>query len=173
MEPYVLSICFKNMPSNRKLKYEKTSGNRELGIAKQDTNAQVNVSKSKKHIYANMPSAYQKTDGMWSYNIVCVISGGTHREKTFLNELGEKNTFRNLEVIFISTSPGEGGLTPNMMNHEYQQICAEGEITAGNRKIKLESVDKIYLFTDMDLYEEELKKLLTEKKNRQSKLDYK
>ena len=148
------------MPTERKLTYGKETGFRDLETEKvfadigdaEQGNKDLNV--------VNVPSAYQKTEGVFSYDIVCVISGGTERERTFLNELEKKRTFQRLEVIFVSTPKGEGGLTPKMMDSVYQKICVNGVLIAGNRRIQLEDVDMVYMFTDVDHYEEELRSIL-------------
>ena len=68
---------------------------------------------------------YEKHDGILSYSIICVISGGTVRERTFLVELEKKHAFRSLAVIFRSSEEKDGGLTPKMMLHEYEKVIRD------------------------------------------------
>lgn len=106
------------------------------------------------------PRGYSKTDGILSVGLVCVISGGTTRERDFLTELERKHSFRTLEVIFLSTPKNDGGLTPRMMRDKYNSIYKNGKLTIGSREVKLENIDSVYMFTDVDHYEEELKEIL-------------
>lgn len=108
----------------------------------------------------NIPIAYTKTDGFLSYSLVCVISGGTKRERTFLSELERKHTFHNLSVVFVSSPKGKGGLTPRMMKDVYDRICKNGKLILPGRTVLLDEVDSIYMFTDVDHYEEDLKDIL-------------
>lgn len=99
-----------------------------------------------------------------SYSLICVISGGTGRERIFLSELEKKHTFKKVNVVFVSTKDGEGGLTPKMMFFEFERICKNGTIYTSGRRVKLDSVDVIYMFTDVDHYEKELIEILNNSK---------
>lgn len=99
-----------------------------------------------------------------SYSLICVISGGTGRERIFLSELEKKHTFKKVNVVFVSTKDGEGGLTPKMMFSEFERICKNGTIYTSGRRVKLDSVDVIYMFTDVDHYEKELIEILNNSK---------
>lgn len=147
------------MKKNSRLTYTKKDGGREL---KQSSVTPEQVATESVHPFPmlSLPEGYTKTDGILSYSLACVISGGTTREKVFLNELVKKHTFRGLEIIFISSSQGEGGLTPRMMQKAYHLLCKDGVICIGTRHITLEEVDAIYLFTDVDHYADELAELL-------------
>lgn len=150
---------------NRFLNYKKQQGTRELGKELlKETITSLQVSNSLFDSSLQIPSAYKKEDGVLSYSLICVISGGTNRERTFLNELERKHTFKSVDVIFVSTQKGAGGLTPKMMQMAYEDICKDGYVTILGRTIKFESVDTIYMFTDVDHYEEELKEILGKKK---------
>ncbi len=110
-----------------------------------------------------IPVSYSKTDGVLSYNIICVISGGSVRERDFLVEIEKKHTFKKIYLKFITSN--QGGLTPNMMQNEYSKICKNGCILIDNRSIILDEVDKIYMVTDVDHYERELKNILKRQKD--------
>ena len=149
------------MDKNRILTYTKPSGNRDFALQKE---VKTIASDGNKGIAAmpavSPPRSYSKDDGTLSYGLYCVISGGTKREKTFLMEVERKRSFKNLEVIFISSKADEGGLTPRMMNEKYHEIAEEGKLKLPGRTVRLETVDKIYMFTDVDHYEAELINLL-------------
>lgn len=56
---------------------------------------------------------YEKTDGILSYSIICVISGGERKEKDFLRELIRQKELHSLSVAFVSKK--EQGLQPYQM----------------------------------------------------------
>lgn len=144
-----------------KLSYKKLPGTRELDMGRLEKSASLRQSiVPLSDISPQVPSAYRKEDGMLSYSLICVISGGTKRERAFLNELERKHTFKAVDVIFVSTEEGAGGLTPKMMLSAYEKICKDGVIQASGRSFELDSVDLIYMFTDVDHYENEWKDVL-------------
>lgn len=146
---------------DRKLVYKKQTGTREL--EEERTNSQnysLQVSKDIPDFTLQIPSAYKKDDGVLSFSLICVISGGTVRERAFLNELEKKHTFKSVNVIFVSTEKDGGGLTPKMMMDKYDEIAKDGNIKISGRMVKMESVDIIYMFTDVDHYENDLKEIL-------------
>ena len=151
---------------NRKLVYEKQEGTRD--IAKVPTKSlqvpQESIEQTNEPPM-HIPSAYRKEDGVLSYSLICVISGGTERERVFLNELERKHTFKSVDVIFVSTKNGCGGLTPKMMQAAYQGICKDGRIKACGRTVELDTVDTIYMFTYVDHYENDIKAILAEKES--------
>lgn len=146
---------------DRRLSYKKQTGTREPGV-KEQVNKTVSLPDPVRvpHMTAQIPSAYRKEDGTLSYSLICVISGGTKRERTFLYELERKHTFKAVDVIFVTTEDGAGGLTPRMMLSAFEDICKDGVVNASGRSFKLDSVDAVYMFTDVDHYENELKDIL-------------
>ena len=63
---------------------------------------------------------YEKTDGVMSYSIICVISGGEKRERDFLKTLIRQKDLHSLRVAFISK---EGqGLQPYQMQEQWEEI---------------------------------------------------
>lgn len=153
------------MLEERNLKYVKVSRNLAFkcdGSAARSLPESGSIPAERKAERKNIkqPKGYSKTEGVLSAGIICVISGGTTRERAFLNELERKHSFRSLEVVFVSSKKEEGGLTPRMMMEKYTSICQDGILTAGGRKIKLEAIDSVYMFTDVDHYEIELKGII-------------
>lgn len=148
---------------DRELSYKKLPDTREVGVGKPEkTVAQHQSFVPMPDTSSQIPSAYRKEDGKLSYSLICVISGGTKRERAFLNELERKRTFKAVDVIFVSTEEGAGGLTPKMMLSAYESICKDGVIHASGRSFKLDSVDVVYMFTDVDHYENDLKEILND-----------
>lgn len=56
---------------------------------------------------------YEKTDGILSYSIISVISGGERKEKDFLRELIRQKELHSLRVAFVSKK--KQGLQPYQM----------------------------------------------------------
>lgn len=158
------------MENSRKLTYTKTDGERmpEQHIKKDlstvDYHAAISPSPS-------LPSHYTKGDGILSYSLICVISGGTDRERDLLTELERKQTFRRVNVLFISSKTAnytKGGMTPTMMQHAFDSIYKEGIIHLRNRDVQLEMVDRVFMFTDVDHYYNELCQILSQKRKSDS-----
>ena len=144
---------------DRKLTYKKVPGTRKFVDKQVKTTFSPLDTETAPSLHKQIPSAYKKVDGTLPYSLICVISGGTERERTFLNELERKHTFKSVDVIFVSTKQGEGGLTPKMMLSAYEDICKNGIIHASGREVKQDSLDAVYMFTDVDHYENELKEI--------------
>jgi len=154
------------MVSKRLLTYSKSSGTRELSEGKEVRKPlPVEVMATTSLPSVRVPSGYRKDDGVLSFGLFCVISGGTVRERTFLQEVSKKHTFKGLEVIFVTSKWNQGGLTPRMMCEAYANISKDGVLRLSDRNVLLESVDKIYIFTDVDHYEEELHEILSNHKH--------
>ena len=149
---------------DRKLTYKKLPGTRALAHELAQKESLPNNPENAPDSTVQIPSAYKKEDGTMSYSLICVISGGTGRERIFLSELEKKHTFKKVNVVFVSTKDGEGGLTPKMMFSEFVRICKNGTIYTLGRRVKLDSVDVIYMFTDVDHYEKELIEILNNSK---------
>jgi hypothetical protein len=147
----------------RKLKYSKGTGNLYLEPSVQVSQPEEEAPVSFTH--TSTPLSYTKGDGEVSCRIVCVISGGTDRERALLNEVERKKTFTQLQVIFVSSKTAplpQGGLTPNMMKKVYDGVVESGVISLNDdHEIHLQDIDKIYLFTDVDHYYHELQELMS------------
>lgn len=148
------------MDKNRSFSYSKESKQAELLNARSDSEVQEKPD-SGWIIPIETISGYRKVDGILPANLICVISGGTTRERDFLNELVKKNTFSNIRVIFLSTSSRKGGLTPKMMNDRYTQIQSNHKISYHGTDIVIDEDDAFYMFTDVDHYENELVEIVS------------
>jgi hypothetical protein len=145
----------------RQLKYSKSSGDRQMHqcVAQPPKNNKEDVRVQ----HQSAPLAYSKGDGTISSRLICVISGGTDRERALLNEVERKKSFKRLQVIFVSSKTAplpQGGLTPKMMKSVYDDVVSTGVVKLNNRVVHLQDIDKIYLFTDVDHYYDELNSLL-------------
>ncbi len=157
-----LLIWLKKMENKRILKYEKGGGSREL-LPPHKSDDQISESTSTDLHYEHLPVSYTKTDGTLSTELIFVISGGTTRERAFLNEMEKKHTFKKVEVVFVSSDKKEGGLTPNEMQNKYIEIQRQGFFQMGIRKVIFQADDAVYMFTDVDHYMSQLKKIVADK----------
>jgi hypothetical protein len=106
---------------------------------------------------------YEKAEGSIEPRIFFVISGGTTREKAFLQELinNKNRIFNSIQLIFLTSTKKAGGLTPTMMSQQWQTIRKAGKVNLSGREFVLEDIDKVYLITDVDHYEKELRGILS------------
>lgn len=156
------------MIDRKMLSYEKSDGVKDVFPFQTEsgTSPEKEDAKGAVRQHIDAPYGYSKLEGVLSYSIICVISGGTKRERTFLTEIEKKKTFRSLDVIFVSSPDDKGGLTPKMMQAEFERICNDGIIKAHDRDIEIEDVDCFYMLTDVDHYENELKGILQKKREK-------
>lgn len=156
------------MSDGKVLSYGKTDGQKEVFPLQTEleTSPAKEEEKGAVERHIDVPYGYSKQDGVLSYSIICVISGGTNREKTFLTQIEKKRFFRNLDVVFVSSPKNKGGLTPKMMQAEFERICQNGIIKALGRDIEIDDVDCFYMLTDVDHYEEELKDIIKTQKEK-------
>lgn len=125
--------------------------------------------------YANVESAkeagnihlrpeYSRRDATLSPDIICVISGGTVREQNLFKEIERKQKFNRLKIAFVSSKTAglpDGGMTPAMMNEYLNKVKSEGCIRLKNQVLPFESIDRVYLVTDVDHYYSELRGILS------------
>ena len=113
MVPYALSIYSRNMPTDRKLTYGRRT--RELSLLPQPQSVAESQEKPNENNNTTIHSlkGYEKTEGILSYSIICVISGGERKEKDFLRELIRQKELHSLRVAFVSKK--EQGLQPYQM----------------------------------------------------------
>jgi hypothetical protein len=145
----------------RQLSYSKSSGDLQMhqSISQPPQNNKDGVRVD----HQAVPFAYSKGDGIISSRLICVISGGTVRERDLLSEIERKKSFKQLHAIFVSSTTApfpQGGLTPRMMKGAYDNILSTGVVTLNDREVHIQDIDKIYLLTDVDHYYDELKDLL-------------
>lgn len=139
-----------------KLKYTK-------GVSEQPTRESVQKSpakKEEKREAVDVPivsSAYQKREGVLSPNLVFVLSGGEKKEKDFLRELIRRRELYSLKVAFMSEK-GQG-LQPYQMQAKWQEIQETGEFTIDDQKYHLDTMDKVFLLSDVDEFYDQLVKI--------------
>lgn len=113
--------------------------------------------------FLNVPSAYQKPEGVLSTSLVFVLSGGEKKENNFLYELIRGSELRSLRIKFMSED-GQG-LQPFQMQDKWLQIQSTGEIKIGSQLFHLDAMDKVFLLSDVDEFYDQLEKIFKEKSN--------
>lgn len=149
------------MPTNKKLTYTRHSKNLPIvppreqlkQVQEQTTDNSLNSSRS--------ISGYEKTEGVLSYDIVCVISGGERKERDFLRLLIKQKELHSLRIVFISKD-GQG-LQPYQMQEKWTEIKNTKEFTASGNVYHLDAMDKVFLLTDVDEFYEQLDKILSDR----------
>ena len=146
------------MPSSKKLSYKRQ--NKALDLLPNPgeeivLNRESDVTSS---VAPRQLKGYEKTDGVMSYSIICVISGGEKRERDFLKTLIRQKDLHSLRVAFISK---EGqGLQPYQMQEQWEEIQKTKTIAIDDRTFQLDEMDKVFLLSDVDEFYEQLVRIL-------------
>lgn len=149
------------MQGSRKLTYGKDDGKREPetiphSIPKKEVEPVALTGQQ-----PDLPMAYRKTDGQLPYELICVISGGTNRERDFLKVLIKNYRLLPLRVLFISQK-GQG-LHPFQMQEKWEEIRSSHIVETNGTSFILDAVDKVFLLTDVDEFYNQLANILTHK----------
>lgn len=99
--------------------------------------------------------------------IVYVLSGGTTREKVFFQALRNDKILSSCVQVLFQSKEGQG-LQPYQMDEIWQRGRQRGKITVEGKEYRLSKVDKVFLVTDVDEFESQLVKILSQK----AKVDY-
>ncbi len=146
------------MPSSKKLSYIRQ--NKALDLLP-NPREEIVLNRESDVISSLAPrqlKGYEKTDGVMSYSIICVISGGEKRERDFLKTLIRQKDLHSLRVAFISK---EGqGLQPYQMQDQWEEIQKTKTIAVDDRTFQLDEMDKVFLLSDVDEFYEQLVRIL-------------
>lgn len=146
------------MPSSKKLSYIRQ--NKALDLLP-NPGEEIVLNRESDVISSLAPrqlKGYEKTDGVMSYSIICVISGGEKRERDFLKTLIRQKDLHSLRVAFISK---EGqGLQPYQMQDQWEEIQKTKTIAVDDRTFQLDEMDKVFLLSDVDEFYEQLVRIL-------------
>lgn len=110
-------------------------------------------------VHTPVLSDYSRRSATLSSDLICIISGGTDRERKLFNEIEKKQTFNNINIVFVSSKTANlpaGGMTPTMMAAHYNKIKNDGVVNLKDRQLPFNSIDRFYLITDVDHYYNEL-----------------
>ena len=133
------------MFSNRKLSYERQTKALDLMPKPHEEKLPIVVDTdvTLSSAVTGRLKGYEKTDGVMSYSIVCVISGGEKRERDFLLTLIRQQDLHSLRVAFISK---EGqGLHPYQMQEKWEEIRRTKIVSINDRTFHLDDMDKVFL----------------------------
>lgn len=146
------------MPSKRKLSYKRQTKALDLMPKSNEEKLPIVETDVKSYSVSRQLKGYEKTDGVISYSIVCVISGGEKRERDFLQTLIRQQDLHSLRVAFISK---EGqGLQPYQMQEQWNKIQSTKTIPLNGRVLHLDEMDKVFLLSDVDEFYDQLVKIL-------------
>lgn len=106
---------------------------------------------------SGVSSAYQKPEGILSTSLIFVLSGGEKKEKDFLRELIKQRELNSLRVVFMSEKVQ--GLQPYQMQEKWEQIQLTGEIKIESQLFQLDTMDKVFLLSDVDEFYDQLEKI--------------
>ena len=107
-----------------------------------------------------LTTEYTKQEGELLPALYFVISGGEVRERNYLQAIEKKQEFNSLRLIFITSERQKGGLTPKMMHTYIETAFSNGYIEQNGIRYDIMDIDAVYLFTDVDHYNNELQNLL-------------
>ena len=153
------------MHNKRELSYERLSKNLDLLPEVHEEMSSVSKTDVAAQPASRQLKGYEKTDGVMSYSIVCVISGGERKERDFLRVLIRQKELFSLRVAFISED--NQGLQPYQMQQRWEEIQKNNTVVLEDHTIQLDEVDKVFLLSDVDEFYEQLVKI----KKKQDKAD--
>ena len=146
------------MPSSKKLSYKRQNKALDLLPNPREEIVLNRESDVTSTLAPRQLKGYEKTDGVMSYSIICVISGGEKRERDFLKTLIRQKDLHSLRVAFISK---EGqGLQPYQMQEQWEEIQKTKTIAIDERNFQLDEMDKVFLLSDVDEFYEQLVRIL-------------
>ena len=146
------------MPSSKKLSYKRQNKALDLLPNPREEIVLNRESDVTSTLAPRQLKGYEKTDGVMSYSIICVISGGEKRERDFLKTLIRQKDLHSLRVAFISK---EGqGLQPYQMQEQWEEIQNTKTIAIDERNFQLDEMDKVFLLSDVDEFYEQLVRIL-------------
>lgn len=113
---------------------------------------------------ANIPYSkeHEKGKAVLVPAIVYVLSGGTTREKVYFRALKNDKILSSCVQVLFQSKEGQG-LQPFQMDEIWQQGRKRGKIKVEGKEYRLSKVDKVFLVTDVDEFESQLVKILSQK----------
>ena len=142
------------MSTDRKLTYSRKASELELLPTKEVRLSDETTGPEHNEVPFVEINGYEKNEGVFSYDIVYVISGGEHKEKVFLRELITQKHIHSLRVVFKSKV--NQGLQPYQMQELWKRIEVSREICVDGENYQLDAVDRVFLLSDVDEFYEQL-----------------
>ena len=149
------------MPTDRKLTYTRRS--RELPPASEKVLPVSSEAMEPKSaaLSSHGLSGYEKSDGVFSYSIICVISGGERKEKDFLRLLIKQKELHALRVAFLTKE--RQGMQPFQMLEKWNELQSRKAFHVGGVIYQLDSMDKVFLLSDVDEFYGQLNTILNKR----------
>ena len=94
--------------------------------------------------------------------IVYILSGGEVREKTYFRSLKNDKVLSSCVQVLFQSKKGQG-LQPFQMDEMWQHGRKRGKIVYEGKDYRLSKVDKVFLVTDVDEFENQLVNILSNK----------
>lgn len=135
------------------------------GASEQEEKSPVQIATVKKHRNVKsdtslvVSSSYQKTDGILPGNLIFVLSGGSKRERDFLKILIKHKELHSLRVAFMSKK--NQGFQPYQMQSKWKEIREDGKFSIDSQLYHLNTMDKVFLLTDLDEFYDQLVKIIS------------
>ena len=142
------------MSTDRKLTYSRKAKELELLPTKEVRLSDETTGSEHNEVPIVEINGYEKNEGVFSYDIVYVISGGERKEWLFLLELITQKHIHSLRVVFESKA--NQGLQPYQMQELWKRIEVSREICVDGENYQLDAVDRVFLLSDVDEFYEQL-----------------
>lgn len=142
------------MSTDRKLTYSRKAKELELLPTKEVRLSDETTGPEHNEVPFVEINGYEKNEGVFSYDIVYVISGGERKEWLFLLELITQKHIHSLRVVFESKA--NQGLQPYQMQELWKRIEVSREICVDGENYQLDAVDRVFLLSDVDEFYEQL-----------------
>ncbi len=142
------------MSTDRKLTYSRKASELELLPTKEVRLSDETTGPEHNEVPFVEINGYEKNEGVFSYDIVYVISGGEHKERVFLRELITQKHIHSLRVVFKSKV--NQGLQPYQMQELWKRIEVSREICVDGENYQLDAVDRVFLLSDVDEFYDQL-----------------
>lgn len=143
------------------LTYSKRNGRRSL-LRKPFPRGDVSSSASELIKIARPQQGYEKGAPVLQPAIVYVLSGGEDREKTLFKSFMFDPLLKSCVQVLFTSKKGQG-LQPYQMDEEWQKGRKAGWIVIDGGKYRLNSIDRVFLVTDVDEFEPQLKTIMKKK----------
>lgn len=143
------------------LTYSKKAGRRPL-LEKSLPREVVSPSASELIKIAKPQQGYKKGAPILQPAIVYVLSGGENREKILFKSFMFNPLLKSCVQVLFTSKKGQG-LQPYQMDEEWQRGRKSGRIVVEGEEYRLNSIDRVFLVTDVDEFEPQLKTIMKKK----------
>jgi len=113
-------------------------------------------------VHISYSKDYKKDKAVLEPAIVYVLSGGEKRERTYFESLQNDKVLSSCVQVLFQSKEGQG-LQPFQMDKIWQQGRKRGKIVYKDKEYRLSKIDKVFLVTDVDEFEDQLVKILSNK----------